>query len=290
MDASDAFLMQSDKFGTPFIAQDIEQLPVRRRQCRDVASLALAGVFAAGLVAIMVVAAVQAGGIRGYRRLTHGFDMEGRVCGLPTSAGGAGTQYPYLYWPTPMDSSLAVCVRGCPTAQSASVCAEVRGQQACWRPYATKPALDHFCVPSGNATIQRAFNGLAALRTSSFSLMVADLGKVRGERAACRTGGQHACPDIFSLTLRRCRAQTWPLIALSGGMAVALGYTFLLLVQHCTIPLLWSAITFVVGGMAAGTHWRPRPAPRAASPPRCRRRAVHRSRRCNRPAKCAEPQ
>ncbi|KAH3758480.1 solute carrier family 44 protein member 2 [Pelomyxa schiedti] len=98
---------------------DEEYGPHASHSCTDVFFLLLFAVFWGGMVAIAVVS-IQAGDVK---RLTHGIDMYGNMCG-DTNNGSKIVQDGFhfdmtnksvLYWPNPLDLSVQLCLSECPS-------------------------------------------------------------------------------------------------------------------------------------------------------------------------------
>eukprot|EP00727_Mastigamoeba_balamuthi_P003784 m51a1_g13402 putative gcn20-type atp-binding cassette protein (2078) ;mRNA; f:15730-23292 len=100
-------------------AEDEGYGPKGRRSCHDLFFLLLFIAFWAGMVAV-AYKAFQMGDLR---RLKQGTDMYGNICGEDNTGANSPVLrafqqdlrgMPYLYWPTPLDTGVQVCVAECP--------------------------------------------------------------------------------------------------------------------------------------------------------------------------------
>jgi len=229
---------------------------VAKRGCTDVLCLL---VFIAFLGAMGHVThyAVKNGNPK---RLTHGFDFGGKLCGVDAGVEAS----PFLYYcpnsvvgsiPLGLNLKAPVCVSKCPTGDSETVtclsqtapavqpATSVNPNQTVvltqgvvqMQTYATKPILGLYCIPDLvklNAIAQAS--GVATpvgLRDSMFS-------------SSGPVGNYMAKAQQAVGSLQRCKS----LLAGTLGFAFILGYVYLFLLKRCARPLIYGVLLIIVLG------------------------------------------
>eukprot|EP01116_Phalansterium_solitarium_P004452 TRINITY_DN15472_c0_g1_i1.p1 TRINITY_DN15472_c0_g1~~TRINITY_DN15472_c0_g1_i1.p1 ORF type:complete len:628 (-),score=143.00 TRINITY_DN15472_c0_g1_i1:47-1930(-) len=207
----------------------VEMGPLAHRTCRDVLFLLLFIAFWGGMIAIAIKAFTLGSPIR----LLNGVDMFGNICGYNNVGGDWSsdnhtydfTDKPVLYWPNPLDTSVQLCLKACPTETifadvSRMIC--LYGDEPdlfqlglhCWFPYEAKEVFNR-CVPT-----------LALNFTVSF---VNDVLNTQG-----------IADDIFANVYK-----SWPWLALGVGIAVVLGFLWLFILRFFAPLFVWLTIFLV---------------------------------------------
>jgi len=194
----------------------------RRHTCTDVPCCLI---FLVSLVAFgyLYVEALREGDVR---RLFHGIDSQGAICGVDASAAAR----PYLYWCRRSSAAdiaqnlrnfklgQAVCVATCPGdgSQTMSGCGEAAS-------YQTEAFLDRYCIPNEN--------NLKDVATNITSQYMDNFDTSFAEALSSVPAG-------------------WPVILATFAIAVVLGYAHLTLLRCCAVVLLWVTIGVTVLGLA----------------------------------------
>mmetsp|Transcript_102922 Transcript_102922/g.266069 ORF Transcript_102922/g.266069 Transcript_102922/m.266069 type:complete len:630 (-) Transcript_102922:102-1991(-) len=200
----------------------------KRHTCTDVPCCLI---FVVSLVAFgfLFFSAVREGDVR---RLFHGIDSEGKICGVDSPVEDKN----YLYWCSHANFAelsqgnfklgQPVCVETCPTGSSADVSACFStGGETNTEAYATTAFLERYCIPS-----ESSLRGLAGHITSTY---LDDLDTTFTEGLSSVPVG-------------------WPVILATFGVAVLLGYVHLSLLRCCAKLLLWLSILGTILVLGAG--------------------------------------
>jgi choline transporter-like protein 2/4/5 len=197
----------------------------KERSCTDIICCIL---FVLGWIAMITIGviALQKGNPRA---LAQPYDSDNHACGV--AAGFEDYQYIYFARPSgPLFSraNTTVCVRHCPKGNEniidcipnsqVLVCREtlnntVPGLEI----YSSKMVLDKICMPTDVTLLSNVQGGLSFSNT-----------------------------DAYIGDLTRAYDIVWACI----GIALVLGFIYMLLLRWCAGPLVWLAILFVIGSLA----------------------------------------
>lgn len=224
------------------VDDQLENGPMEKRSCTDPLCCLLFIAFIVGMVA------VAAYGIsKGNPELVgRGYDYDGKICGYDSGY----EDYPLLYFAYPKTGHLTdtVCTSACPTGPGSVSCktntlytstsncqnSQTEAQQATdmnsgspstnFFVYSSFSFVSRFCLPSSASS---------AFSEASSTVLNSDL------------------LEQWVSDLRT----TWPVIAVSLGVAFVLGLVYMILLRFCSGILTWGAIlAFIVGTAILG--WR----------------------------------
>lgn len=254
---SNGFIKVYDKNGA---GEDWEHR--KHRSCTDVPFLVLFLVFVLGLIGV---------GYEAYSngdpsRMQYGTDMNGNRCGhknsenihIPEDKAEDLTDKPYLYWPTPFDTDIQICVEECPK-ENFNPLADVSlisiknmvcrygidkpdSTQLflgnCWPVYKSKSILRR-CIPTAAIDLAYATN-------------------ITGKNGTEEEDFQNEKLDDSTQMMNIVMAdmiEAWPVILGCVVFAVVLGFFWLLFLRLFTAIMVWATIFCAYGTMIVATSY-----------------------------------
>lgn len=227
------------------------------RACTDTAWLVVFATFFLGMCGIAHYAFANGDP----RRLTHGYDYHGNLCGVDKGL----THRPLVYWcgagalrgdgiPTQLDLKFPVCVGSCPADGSTEMAClgveqlEVRGQGR--RPYrtviteVTQSTVQQLSYPTVELAGLYCIPHLGRWQLPGKDHLTKSLLSLSGP-----VGNYYARLLAAAGGLMRC----WTIVAASVGLAVLLGYAYLLVLHTCAGLLIHCALILVpLSSLVAG--------------------------------------
>jgi hypothetical protein len=177
------------------------------------------------------------------RRLYHGFDYKGNLCGVDAAVIGKN----YLYWPDQNRLDVPICVRSCPISRLESmtvpresivttgslqndyVKSELLRENTTVTSYPTRKVGDRLCLPiNGTSRLTRLTNvsqAIVAKEMYSSVTVVMDLFK-----------------DVCT---------SWAVLFFMVPVAMACGYLYMFLVRYCAKMILLGFMVALISGFGS---------------------------------------
>jgi len=230
------------------VVRELENGPMAKRVCRDVLCCLLFIAFIIGMIGI---------GAYGYTKgkpsiIGRGYDSNGNMCGV--TAGYES--HKYLYFPIPFTGHLdtTVCLKSCPSGDSTtlpSLLNLVPGDKN------ANPSPSSY---TGGSMVSDYYLSTSTSQATKFYIYATTgyvsrycLPTVDGTNAlsyVLSSNGSDALEQWISDI-----QQTWPVIAVSIGVAFIIGFVYMVFLRYFSGILTWLAIlTFIAGTAILG--WR----------------------------------
>lgn len=176
------------------------------------------------------------------RRLYHGFDYQGQLCGVDAAV----VNKTLLYWPDERRMDLPICVSDCPGARlhaetvprEAVVTSKAQGpevitirrENATVRSYPTKQVGRRFCLPISDAAKFRNISRsiINEEEYGFFALMI------------------NSFKDVIS---------AWSVLAFMLPLSMLVGYGYIFLLRHCARCVLYVALFALILGSGAFAYY-----------------------------------
>jgi hypothetical protein len=240
---------QAEYKGEP-LDDELANGPMTKRSCRDPLCCLLFIAFVGGMIGISIY-----GYANGNPNLIgRGYDSDGYMCGVDTGY----TDYPYLYFPVPFSGYLSktLCVAACPATPFAAglTCKTNTAFTDCTYDFTTDADIG----TASGTTI--AANIIFGYQTTAYvhRLCLPDLSAVTDAAAYTALFGSVSSTILDSDVLENWVSdirETWPVIAVSIGVAFIIGFVYMILLRYCSGVLTWLAIIAFIAGMGI-LGWR----------------------------------
>jgi len=198
--------------------------------------------FLCGFVAVVLISMKRGDP----RRLYHGFDYRGNLCGISPAVAGM----PLMYWPKPQKIKYPICVGHCPETSTEKVLfpdedvqsvTSVGGKRVITivqdhimiNTYPSKQIGGRFCLPVSDGSHAGLFH--------NFTKDV-----VKEELKSPMATISNTFQDI---------SHAWAVLIMILPCAVGLGYLYLFWLKHCARILTWSLVFGLIFGFAGFAYY-----------------------------------
>jgi len=180
------------------------------------------------------------------RRLYHGFDYKGNLCGVSPNVSGM----PLMYWPKPEKMKYPICVGHCPDSEFEQVLFPQESVRAVIvegdkrvitivqehvkiNTYPSKMMAGRFCLPIADGSHHGAFVNFTA------SL-------IHEDDKSAMTRISNGFQDI---------SHGWAVLVFMLPFSIFMGYLFLFWLKYCAKILTWTIIFSLIFGFAALSYY-----------------------------------
>jgi choline transporter-like protein 2/4/5 len=229
---------QQDEYKGEPLEAELANGPMEKRSCTDPLCCLFFVAFLCGMIGVSAYSLSKGNP----SLIGRGYDTDSKMCGISEGY----EDYPYLYWPIPVNGYLAktVCVKECPS-DPAPTSVDCK----------TNSAYTN-CIGTNNDinVIKTAILGSGDLTGSFFIYdtvgfvdrfcVPSKLEDVLGDAADTIFNS-----DMLEQWISDIR-ETWEVLVCSFGIAFLLGLVYMLLLRYCSGVLTWGAILAFIGGTA----------------------------------------
>jgi len=213
-----------------------------RRKSTDVMCCLIFVVFCVGFVFVSYICIMRGDP----RRLYHGMDYRGNLCGVSPAVIGM----PLMYWPRPEKMKYPICIGHCPDNSNEQVLFPDEDIQAVkseggkrvititqelvkLNTYPSKETAGRFCLPINDGTHAGLFkNFTQAMITQELQSPMAEI--------------SDRFHDI---------SNAWAILVMMLPMSVLLGYVYLFWLKHCARILTWALVFGLILGFMGMTYY-----------------------------------
>jgi len=214
--------------------------------CTDLICLAL---FVATMCGYgMIIMYAQQNG--DFRRLYHGYDFLGNLCGLDNQ-----TDKPYLYYCEHdgiLDMEHPICRESCPTNTSTDYSCYWRTELE-RQPDISQPSIPDMDIEYSAQSFRMETQYLFRVWNDYPSFPLAGAYCMPSNRSSPLFAAlQHHLeeqPAYKIISEMRSIENSWSVLLAVAGVAVVLGFLYLFLLEHCACPLVYSALMVLIGSL-----------------------------------------